>query len=165
MMSKSFWARYIHDMVKVIDFSMHCGYIEDYITRCLQSGVRHQVDTLIGLHGKEFIDCLYASAKDVRTVSETAYVDSCYIEEQWLKATFDKEHMPELKTKGWWCKEYTKTKVVGEKKEIIEEKFRAFVTTLSFKYNLHSKELFMVMKFKVQKWAILGDGADWTDSP
>jgi len=163
--STSKWARYIIDMVKMIDFTMHCGYIEDYITRCLQSGVRHEVDNrLIGLHSKEFIECLYASAKNVTTVNETAYIDSCYVEEPLLKATFDKDNIPELKTKDFWCKHYTKA-VVTEKNEIVEEKFQAFITALSFKYNPSSKELFLTMKFRVQKWAVLGEGEDWTDVP
>ena len=166
MISKDCWVKYIFDSVKFVNYSMECGFIEDYIRRCLQSGVRHEIkNRLIGLYSKEFIEGLFSTAKSVTEKSQTSFLDSCFIEEKILKAIFDADNMPELKTQKWWEKEYFVLKKVGKNKETtLVEKFKAEISKITFKYNPESKELVLSMKFKVFKWAVLGGVGDWTES-
>ena len=164
LVAKDAWVSYVKDLVRMADYAMHCGFIEDYLRRIIQSGVTHEVKKrLIGLESQQFVDCLFVNAKSVTIQSQTAFVDSCFVQEKIQKAEFDESHMPELKTQNWWTKDYKVSKVVGSGKILLEETFKVKITKLTFRYNQQSKELMLSLKFKCFKWVTLDGKSGWTE--
>jgi len=137
--------------------------IENYITRCMQSGVRHYIRSRsIGLYQWDTIKPLFQQADKFRRSKCKALINGVILKEDCVTCYFNSSKLPVLKNDNYNVKEYTRIIQGVAINATKEQKFKCEVKTLSFKYNFASHELEMNMTFDVQKFEEIGEKSFWS---
>lgn len=139
--------------------------IEASLIRSLNAGVRKCIkNKIVAIEEWRIVEILFKQAKRVSNTTRKVFYDEKIHEETIKHAYFEKNNLPQLKSKSWGVKEYSCEEHDWDHDIHIKDTFRVRVQTLSFSYNPVTCILEANMSWETEKLVELGKFVYWSGS-